>query len=115
MTYASYEAVMEDSGQEARARERQALSRGIDMLKRLQNGALQPAEATEALLYIRRLWEFFIDDLSSPANGLPEKLRAELISIGLWVIRDAERVRQAQSADVGDLVTINTVIRDALV
>jgi len=114
MTLSSYEAVIEDSGREARAREQQALSHGIDLLKRLQGGGLLPPEETEALLYIRRMWAFFVQDLSSSRNGLPEKLRADLISIGLWIITEADRIRQQKSTDVDELVAINTIIRDAL-
>jgi len=111
MTLSSYDAVIEDSGREARAREQQALNHGIDLLKRLQGGGLLPPEETEAL---RRLWTFFVQDLSSSGNGLPEKLRADLISIGLWIIKEADRIRQDKSTDVAELVTINTIIRDAL-
>jgi flagellar protein FlaF len=90
------------------------LNHGIDLLKRFQSGDLPSSEGNEALLYIRRLWTFFVEDLASPRNGLPEKLRAELISIGLWIIREADRIRQQESTDVDELVAINTVIRDAL-
>ncbi|MCK9908102.1 flagellar biosynthesis regulator FlaF [Microbacteriaceae bacterium K1510] len=113
MTF-GYDAVIEDSGHEARARERLALSRGIDLLKQLQGGGLLPGEETEVLLYIRRLWTFFVQDLASPQNGLPDKLRAELISIGLWIIKEADRLREQKSTDVTDLVLVNTVIRDSL-
>lgn len=113
MTF-GYDAVIEDSSREARARERLALSRGIDLLKQLQGGGLPPNEETEALLYIRRLWTFFVLDLSSSQNGLPDKLRAELISIGLWIIKEADRVREQKSTEVTELVLINTVIRDSL-
>ena len=114
MTLSSYDAVIEDSGREVRAREQQALSHGIDLLKRLQNGALPASEEAEPLLYVRRLWAYFIEDLSNPRNGLPEKLRAELISIGLWIIKEADRIREDKSADVDELVVINTIVRDAL-
>jgi flagellar biosynthesis activator protein FlaF len=114
MTLSSYDAVIEDSGREARTREQQALNHGIDLLTRLQSGELPPPEDTEALLFIRRLWAFFVEDLSSARNGLPEKLRAELISIGLWIIGEADRVRQEKSSDVAELVAINVIIRDAL-
>jgi flagellar biosynthesis activator protein FlaF len=53
MTLSSYDAVIEDSGHETRAREQQALNHGIDLLRRLQSGALPPPEDAEALLYIR--------------------------------------------------------------
>lgn len=114
MTVSGYEAVIEDSGHEARAREHRALDHGIDLLKRLQNGDLLPPEEAEALLYIRRLWAFFVQDLASPRNGLPEKLRAELISIGLWIIKEADRIRQEKASDVDELLGINVLIRDAL-
>ena len=114
MTLSSYDDVIEDSGPEMRAREQQALNHGIDLLTRLQSGALPPPEDAEALLYIRRLWAFFVQDLSSPRNGLPEKLRADLISVGFWIIKEADRIREERTSDVGELVAINTIIRDAL-
>jgi flagellar protein FlaF len=114
MTLSSYDAVIEDSGAEARAREQRALSHGIDLLKRLQAGGLVPSEQIEALLYMRRLWTFFVQDLSSSRNGLPEKLRAELISIGFWIITEADRIREQKTTDVGELIAINAIIRDSL-
>ena len=114
MTLSSYDAVIEDGAREARRREQQALNHGIAQLKRFQSGDIPSSEGAEALLFIRRLWTFFVEDLASPRNGLPEKLRAELISIGLWIIGEADRIRQEGSTDVDELVAINTVIRDAL-
>ncbi|ABD86678.1 flagellar biosynthesis regulator FlaF [Rhodopseudomonas palustris] len=114
MTLSSYDTVIEDSGQEARARERLALSHGIDLLTRLQSGDLRSPDDVEALLYIRRLWTFFVLDLSSPRNGLPEKLRADLISIGFWVIKEADRIRQEKATDIAELIAVNVVIRDSL-
>jgi flagellar protein FlaF len=114
MTLASYDAEIEDSGREARSREQQALNHGIALLQNIQSGVLKPSEEADALLYIRNLWTFFIQDLSSPRNGLPEPLRVQLISIGLWVIKEAERLREEELSEVTDLVAINIVIRDSL-
>lgn len=114
MTLAGYDAEIGDSGREARSRERQALNHGIELLQKFQHGDLMPSEETETLLYIRNLWAFFIQDLSSPRNGLPEQLRAQLISIGLWIVKEADRIREEKASDVGDLVAINSVIRDSL-
>jgi flagellar protein FlaF len=114
MTHEAYEAVAEDSGAEARERERVALSRGIDRLERLAEGRVSAEDLVESLLYVRRLWAIFIEDLSHPENGLPEQLRADIISIGLWVIKEADRLREQRSNDVIQLVEINRVIRDAL-
>ena len=114
MTWKAYDAVVEDSGAEARRRERTALSLGIDRLEQLGKGRFTAEELVKALLYVRRLWAVFIEDLSHPENGLPEQLRADIISIGLWVIKEADRLREERSNDVVQLVEINRVIRDAL-
>lgn len=114
MTLASYDAEIEDSGLEARSRERRALNHGIGLLQQVQAGNLTLPEQTDAFLYIRDLWAFFVQDLSNPRNGLPEQLRAQLISIGLWVVKEAERNREAQLCDVADLVAVNVAIRDSL-
>ena len=114
MTFGAYETVVDDSSSEARGRERQALSIGIDRLKRLQQGFLSNEDQVESLLYVRRLWAVFIEDLSHPDNGLPDKLRADIISIGLWIVKEADRVREAKSNDVMQLIEVNAMIRDAL-
>ncbi|MBB4371394.1 flagellar protein FlaF [Bradyrhizobium sp. cir1] len=114
MTFEAYAAVVDESGYEARARERQALSLGIDRLERLQKGRSSFEDQVQSLLYVRRLWTIFIEDLSHPENGLPEKLRAEIISIGLWVVKEADRLREEKSNDVMQLIEINRLIRDAL-
>ena len=114
MTFGAYETVVDDSSSEARGRERQALSIGIDRLERLQQGILTSEDRIESLLYVRRLWAIFIEDLSHPDNGLPDQLRADIISIGLWVVKEADRLREAKSNDVEQLIEVNAMIRDVL-
>lgn len=114
MTLASYDTEIEDSGREARSREKRALNHGIRMLQKMQAGELSLPEQTDAFLYIRDLWAFFIQDLSNSRNGLPEQLRGQLISIGLWIVKEAERNREGQLSDVEDLVAVNVAIRDSL-
>ncbi|MEY9123172.1 flagellar biosynthesis regulator FlaF [Bradyrhizobium yuanmingense] len=114
MTFEAYEAVVDESGYEARSRERQALSLGIDRLERIQKGRSSLEDQVESLLYVRRLWTIFIEDLAHPDNGLPDKLRADIISIGLWVVKEADRLREQRSSDVVQLIEINRLIRDAL-
>jgi flagellar biosynthesis activator protein FlaF len=114
MTWEAYETVAEDSGREARARERQALSLGIDRLEQLKSGLFSTEDFIESLLYVRRLWSIFIEDLSHPENGLPDQLRADIISIGLWVVKEADRLREEKSNDVKQLIEINRLMRDSL-
>ncbi len=114
MTLASYDAEIEDGGSEARSREKRALNHGIRLLQKMQAGELTLPEQTDAFLYIRDLWAFFIQDLSNSRNGLPEQLRGQLISIGLWIVKEAERNRESQLSEVEDLVAVNVAIRDSL-
>lgn len=109
-----YDVVTEDSGQEARAREAGALSHGIARLEALQGADLRTGEAIDTLLFIRRLWAFFIEDLASPENGLPQDTRAQLISIGIWIVKEVDRLRAGETEDVSQLILINSVIRDSL-
>jgi flagellar biosynthesis activator protein FlaF len=114
MTFGAYDTIVDDSSNEARGRERQALSVGIDRLERLQHGFFSNEDQVESLLYVRRLWAIFIEDLSHPDNGLPDKLRADIISIGLWIVKEADRLREEKSNDVVQLIEVNCMIRDAL-
>jgi flagellar protein FlaF len=114
MTWEVYEAVAEDSSREARARERHVLNVAIERLERVQTGVPQGGDLLESLHYTRRLWAIFIEDLVHPENGLPEKLRADIISIGLWVLKEADRLQDEKSNDVKQLIEINRLMRDAL-
>jgi flagellar biosynthesis activator protein FlaF len=114
MTRSGYSELAQDAGKDTRLRECEALTHGISLLQQLQASDAAPAQCVETMLYIRRLWAFFIEDLSNPANGLPDKLRADLISIGIWIIKEADAFRQDRAGDLGQLVAINTVIRDSL-
>jgi len=42
-------------------------------------------ERIEACYTNRRLWNIFLADLMLPENGLPGELKAQLISLAIWV------------------------------
>ena len=42
------------------------------------------------------------------------RIPPDIISIGLWVVKEADRLREERSNDVMQLVEINRMIRDAL-
>jgi flagellar protein FlaF len=53
-------------------------------------------------------------DLAHPHNALPEALRAQLLSIGLWILKDVARIRARLANDLDGLLTINRDIREGL-
>jgi flagellar biosynthesis activator protein FlaF len=110
----AYNEVIEDSRQTMRARERQAMDRVIAMLRTAQEKGPGSRERVEALFYLRRLWTIFLNDLNDPNNELPEQLRAGIISIGIWMMKEIDRVRGGASDDLTPMIEINVLIRDGL-
>lgn len=110
----SYAEVLEETPQTAREREQLAISHSIDLLKAaLENGPAS-REAVEAIYFTRKLWTFFIEDLAKPENDLPQQLRADLISIGLWVMREAEAIRLGNSTNFKGLIEVSQLIAGGL-
>lgn len=110
----SYSEVQTDSLADARDREEQVLSRSIELLQKAREKGLNSQEAVEAIHFMMRVWTAFIDDLGSPDNELPNELRANLISIGLWLLREGEEVRQGRSQNLDGLIEVSQIIRDGI-
>jgi flagellar protein FlaF len=109
-----YAEILEDTPKLARERERAAIGRAVDLLERAAVKGPRSREAVEALDYLNRLWSILIEDLANPENDLPQRLRADLISIGLWVLREADRIRLQQSGNFSALVDVMNTIREGL-
>ena len=45
---------------------------------------------------------------------MPDALRAELISIGIWITNEINRMRLGKSDNFGGLIEICAIIRDGL-
>jgi flagellar protein FlaF len=110
----AYNEVIGESRQTMRAQERQAMDRVITMLRAAQEKGPLSRERVEALFYLRRLWTIFLDDLKDPNNELPEQLRAGIISIGIWMMKEIDRARGRLTDDLTPMIEINEIIRDGL-
>jgi len=110
----SYAEILEDASDGCRERERLAFDRAIDLLKAANSAPPNAPERSDAISFVQRLWTILIEDLMSSENGLPEALRAQLVSIGLWVMKEADLVRRGDSQNFTALIEINTMIRDGL-
>jgi flagellar protein FlaF len=71
-------------------------------------------EAVEALHFTNRVWTTFVEDLGSSDNALPKELRANLISIGLWLLRETEDIRQGRTDNFEGLIEVSQIIRDGI-
>ncbi len=110
----SYAEIMEDGIVQSKDRERQVLDRSIALLAKAQEANGYSRDTIEAVYYTRRLWIRFIEDLRQPDNQLGMELRANLISIAIWILRETERIRKRESRNFQGIIDITTIIRDGL-
>jgi flagellar protein FlaF len=110
-----YAEVVGDSPSVARARERELLERAIRQLAIAKIKGARSPESFEATDYLRRLWAAFIEDLGGDGNSLPDALRASLISIGIWILREVEAIDSGRSDNFDGLIEINQMIADGLI
>jgi flagellar biosynthesis activator protein FlaF len=110
----SYSEISQESGASSREREREALDRAIELMERAETAGVHSAETVEAIYATRMLWSLLVEDLASADNALPESLRASLISVGLWVMREAESIRLGRSTSFEGIIDVTRMIREGL-
>ena len=67
----------------------------------------------KALHWNRRLWTTLATDCASPENRLPTPLKANIISLSIWVDRHTSDVMQKQAA-IQPLIDVNRIIMQGL-
>lgn len=110
----SYAEIMADDVADSRDREKQVLDRAVSLLRAAERNGRESREAVEALYYTRRVWVAFIDDLKLEDNQLPVNLKADLISIGIWILKEIDLIRTRKSANFKGIADVITIIRDGL-
>jgi flagellar biosynthesis activator protein FlaF len=114
MYQSTYAEIIADSASEAREEERRALDKAADLLRGAASSAPGSAAEREAVTFVTQLWGLLVKSLSGPDNDLPKPLRASLISVGLGVMAEANRINAGQSRDLHGLADICAIIRDGL-
>jgi flagellar protein FlaF len=66
-----------------------------------------------ALDWNRRLWSALALDCGSPGNALPAELRAQIISISLWVMRHTSQAMR-KTEEIQPLIDVNRSIMEGL-
>lgn len=106
-----YADIQEDAIVDARTREQQLLDRSIELLNAAKGSKAGSLPSVEAIHFTHRLWTALLDDLGRDDNMLPTELRASLISIGIWIMKELERIRQGESDDYEGIAEITGSIR----
>lgn len=110
----SYEEALSDSGSRQRENERQAIEQSVALLRSAERAGPHSREAVDAIIFLNRLWSFFLEDLAKPENGLPDDVRAKIISIGIWVLKEAEAISNGKSRNFAGLIDVSNVIAEGL-
>ena len=109
-----YSEIIEDAPQLARANERAVMLHSIQLLDRAEKAGPKTRQAVEALLFLRRLWEFFLVIFGKSENQLPQKLHAGSYLVGIGVLRQADAISRGNSNDFASLKEISQTIADGL-
>lgn len=109
-----YAEIEEDSPADARDRERQLLDRSIELWTKAQADGSTSFAAIEAVHFAIRLWSMLLEDLANSDNALSNELRASLISIGIWILRESDAIRQGESENISGILEITRIIRDGV-
>ena len=67
----------------------------------------------EALDWNRRVWSAFAADCANPENGLPDALRASIISLSIYISKETSTAMRGEG-DVDTLIDLNRTIMQGL-
>ncbi|MDB5558844.1 MAG: flagellar protein FlaF [Enterovirga sp.] len=77
-------------------------------------GARQ-SDLSEALTYNRRLWTVLVSSVTRPENPLPDPIKANIGSLGLFIFNQTLAIHaEPEPTKLGVLVTINREIAAGL-
>ena len=110
----SYAEILEDDQQLARRTEASALDQAVTLLMRADAVPSPSLDGVRALHFTRELWMVLMSELVSPENALPDAIRANLISIGIWILKEADAIRLGHSRNYAGIADICAIVRDGL-
>ena len=70
-------------------------------------------DCIKAIDWNRRLWITLQTDLAGDENDYPDDLKAQLISLAIWVDKHSRRAMRGQ-ARIGPLISVNRTIMEGL-
>ena len=83
------------------------------LMEAQRNGNADPVARVDALDWNRRMWSVLGTDCAVEGNGLSESLRAQIVSLSIWVHRYTSQVIRGED-DIDALIEINKIIMEGL-
>lgn len=109
-----YAELLDDDQNLARERERIALDQSILLMEAADADTADPVQRNRAFQFTNKLWMILVEDLATPDNGLPKELRAQIISIGIWILRELDDIWQDGNKRFTDVIAVSKAIRDGI-
>ncbi len=109
-----YADVHQGSSTVGREEEREAFDMAIALMNAAHASPCDGRQSRNAARHVQLLWGYLIKDLTHPGNDLSDELKANLISIGLWVMREADAIIAGRRSDWSPLIDINATVREGL-
>lgn len=110
----SYAEVLDEAGSNGRSHERQAMEQAVALLRDAAEQGPRSRQAVEALLFTRRLWSILLEDLVALENGLPDLLKANIFSIGIWILGEIDAIRLERSENFTGIADVCETIAEGL-
>ncbi len=83
------------------------------LMQAAEADASQLQTRIDALDWNRRMWSALAADCAAPANTLPVEVRAQIISLSLWVSRHSSAVMRREE-EIQPLIEVNRIIMQGL-
>ena len=112
--HTSYADILEDSGDQTRSREREALRMSVEAMEEANRDPLNPGKRANAIYVVNRLWSALLEDIASPDNAYPPELKAQIVSIGIFILRQCEVLRNDGKRDFSTIAEICKIIEKGL-
>lgn len=110
----SYTEVLEQAPETDRQNEKKAIDHSIDLLRRAEAAGAGSKEAIEASYFVSRLWTILLEDLGKPENDLPQEFKAQVISIGIWMLKELEAIRSGQRESFSGIIVVSEAFSEGL-
>lgn len=79
-----------------------------------RDSGLRDKSFNQALDLNRQFWSVLATDCGVQGNGLPDALRAGIISLSIWVSKHTSQVMRGKDNDIDALIDINRSIMEGL-
>ncbi|MEM7288882.1 MAG: flagellar biosynthesis regulator FlaF [Pseudomonadota bacterium] len=103
----------DDQGKE-RSNEREIISMTIARMVACDTNPNDGLARVKTIHFVKDVWTYFMNDLASSENAMPTELKASLFSLGIFVLKHLQRMRDETDAKFAPLIEISETIKKGL-